>query len=485
MPYLRHPYVLRPHQESIIGELVLRVRRDGGTILADEMGLGKTLTSLVVSHECNSGVGYVLVIAPLCGISTWRGEIEGKIEGGLVIEMGSKEEGYIGTRSGGYILVTYDRLCSIYEKRRDFFDALMKYIKFMIVDEAHYIRNPRTRRYGVVRSIPDGIPRLVMTGTLLCNRLEDVCSLASIAIPTKPYGEIKFLREHLGEFRAEHVIMRKKSEVSGLGLPECTVERIIRPMTEWESVAYHGYLAGPVRQAYERLMCVLSTGDPVAIRRAFDVYNGSIRVLGMMTLHPELGLLTEAKKRGLDPESIYEYLIGCASTKMGLIMGALVAVVTSGGGKVVVASSSVVFLELLAYWGRRYHGIRGSIYDGTKTSKQRSTILGMYKGGSLDVLYVSTGACSVSVDLVGAGHMIICDTCLNPSMELQMIGRCHRMGMTCALRVYRVEMARTLDEVLVDTVHACKKNNMKAIESGGVGYGLVDLRGIYPLLNVN
>jgi hypothetical protein len=59
------------------------------------------------------------------------------------------------------------------------------------------------------------------------------------------------------------------------------------------------------------------------------------------------------------------------------------------------------------------------------------------------------------------------------------------MGMTCALRVYRVEMARTLDEVLVDTVHACKKNNMKAIESGGVGYGLVDLRGIYPLLNVN
>jgi SNF2 family DNA or RNA helicase len=313
-----------------------------------------------------------------------------------------------------------------------------------------------------------------MTGTLMCNRVEDVCSIASIAIPCLSYGDKKFLRANLEVFRREHVIMRKKADVLGLALPPYTLERVIRPMADWENVAYRARLTGSVRPAYENLMRALSSGNPRDIKRAFDVYNGSIRVLGMVTLHPELGRLTEAKKAHVDPVPIYENMIGNPSSKMSLIMGAIRSV----GSKVVVASSSVVFLELMEYWGRR-HGLRGAIYDGRKTSKQRSMLIGSYMSGGLDVLYISIGACSVSVNLVGTMHMILCDTCLNPSLELQTVGRCHRIGMTLPLRVYRVEMRGTLDEVLVDMVHERKRSNMRVLEGGGE---FQELRGLYPLL---
>jgi len=73
---------------------------------------------------------------------------------------------------------------------------------------------------------------------------------------------------------------------------------------------------------------------------------------------------------------------------------------------------------------------------------------------SIDVFLLSTRAGGLGVNLVAADTCIIFDSDWNPHMDLQAQDRCHRIGQTKTVMVYRLATASTVEEKVL---HAAKQ----------------------------
>merc|ERR1719440_2391117 len=68
---------------------------------------------------------------------------------------------------------------------------------------------------------------------------------------------------------------------------------------------------------------------------------------------------------------------------------------------------------------------------------------------SIDVFLLSTRAGGLGVNLVSADTCIIFDSDWNPHMDLQAQDRCHRIGQTKTVMVYRLATAGTVEQLVV------------------------------------
>ncbi len=126
-----------------------------GTLLADEMGLGKTVQAIALINAMKARK--VLVIAPAGLCLNWHNELDDWLE----------------VRPGQHVnVVSYNRAASLGEQ--DTWDLV-------IVDEAHYIKNPASQRSQLVQGIAKRCERtLLMTGTPIENRPVELWPLLQI-----------------------------------------------------------------------------------------------------------------------------------------------------------------------------------------------------------------------------------------------------------------------------------------------------------------
>merc|ERR1719359_1878224 len=73
---------------------------------------------------------------------------------------------------------------------------------------------------------------------------------------------------------------------------------------------------------------------------------------------------------------------------------------------------------------------------------------------SIDVFLLSTRAGGLGVNLVAADTVVIFDSDWNPHADLQAQDRCHRIGQTKKVIVYRLATAATVEEKVL---HAAKQ----------------------------
>ncbi|KAL8933277.1 MAG: hypothetical protein Q9211_005869 [Gyalolechia sp. 1 TL-2023] len=156
-------------------------------ILADEMGLGKTiqtislLAHLAVHHEV---WGPHLIIVPTSVMLNWEMEFKKFLPGFKVLtyygtqeERRQKRQGWV-SDSGRYnVWITSYQLASKDEqsfKRRAW--------HYMILDEAHNIKNFRSKRWQVLLTF-NTKARLLLTGTPLQNNLTELWSLLFFLMP--------------------------------------------------------------------------------------------------------------------------------------------------------------------------------------------------------------------------------------------------------------------------------------------------------------
>ena len=127
-----------------------------GVLIADEVGLGKTyIASALIREAVVEKRQRVLVVAP----ASLR---DGMWEGFL------KKQDF-GRKS--VILASYEDLA--FEK----LDHELDEFAMVVVDEAHYLRNPKTRRAEVFHKLLDSVPRknlVLLTATPINNSLEDL-----------------------------------------------------------------------------------------------------------------------------------------------------------------------------------------------------------------------------------------------------------------------------------------------------------------------
>ena len=82
------------------------------------------------------------------------------------------------------------------------------------------------------------------------------------------------------------------------------------------------------------------------------------------------------------------------------------------------------------------------------------------------VFILSTRSGGVGVNLTGADTVVFYDSDWNPTMDAQAQDRCHRIGQTRDVRIYRLISERTIEENILSKAMQKRALNDIAIEGG-------------------
>ena len=179
-------HTLREYQHVGLNWLVSCYDKALNGILADEMGLGKTIQtiSLLAYLACNHGIwGPHLIVVPTSVMLNWEVEFKKWAPAfkvltyfGTAKERKLKRQGWSKPNSFHVCITTY-RLIT-----QDQTVFRRKKWKYLILDEAHMIKNWRSQRWQTLLNF-NSKRRLLITGTPLQNDLMELWSLMHFLMP--------------------------------------------------------------------------------------------------------------------------------------------------------------------------------------------------------------------------------------------------------------------------------------------------------------
>ena len=151
-------------------------------IIGDEMGLGKTVEALaVLAHLRGKGKHHFVVVCPAAVVTNWMREVGSKsrLRAHRVHGVGREAAARAWDRNGGVAVTTFETLGWFGDHA-----ARQADLGCVVVDEAHYIKNPAAQRTGRTRRLLDATERAVLlTGTPLENRIDEFASLVGYLRP--------------------------------------------------------------------------------------------------------------------------------------------------------------------------------------------------------------------------------------------------------------------------------------------------------------
>lgn len=183
---------LRPYQKQGLNWLASLYNNNTNGILADEMGLGKTIQtiSLLSYLACEHHIwGPHLIIVPTSVMLNWEMEFKKFAPGFKVLTYYGSPQQRAMKRKGwnkpdafhvcitSYQLVVHDH--QSFKRRR---------WKYMILDEAHNIKNFRSTRWKALLNF-NTENRLLLTGTPLQNNLMELWSLLYFLMPSSKVNQ--------------------------------------------------------------------------------------------------------------------------------------------------------------------------------------------------------------------------------------------------------------------------------------------------------
>lgn len=221
-------------------------------ILGDEMGLGKTIEALaVMAHLHGEGERYFLVVCPASVLVNWAHEVErhSKLSAHRIHGMDRSVNLRTWVRRGGVGITTFASLKSLA------LDDLN--VALIVVDEAHYLKNPSAQRTKEVRRrLTDTGRALFLTGTPMENRVEEFRTLVDHLQPDVARG----IPTMVG--LAGAAAFRKAVAPAYLRRNQVDVLEELPPLIETEDWVQ---LEGEDRIAYLR---AVASGNFMAMRRA-------------------------------------------------------------------------------------------------------------------------------------------------------------------------------------------------------------------------
>lgn len=187
---------LRPFQHAGV-EYILKNRR---VLLGDDMGLGKTLQSIAAVEALNAYP--VLIITPASLKYNWLREYQKWLpehaESVLVLNGGKASPKQ--TKAAHIIIANYEML-----KPHQWLWSVPW--KAVIVDESHYIKNPKTKRTNFVLDITKDVENVILlSGTPVLNRpIELAPQLSCLRVLETNFGGFwRFAHRYCGATKGEY-----------------------------------------------------------------------------------------------------------------------------------------------------------------------------------------------------------------------------------------------------------------------------------------
>ena len=452
---------LRPYQQEGVSWLQFLREYDLAGILADDMGLGKTiqtLAHLLVEKESGRADRPSLVVAPTSLMTNWRQEAtrfapDLRV---LVLHGLDRKSEFDRIADHDLVLTTYPLL------PRDLPTLLEHEFHYVILDEAQFIKNARTK-YAQGACQLKARHRLCLTGTPMENHLGELWSLFQFLLPGFLGDELGFnsrfrrpIEKHGDSARREVLIrrvapflLRRRKEQVALELP---------PKTE---ITQTVELGGAQRDLYEsvRLAMHAKVREEVAkkgLSRSHIVVLDALLKLRQICCHPQLLSLPGAKK-------VRE------SAKLDLLLELLETMIAEGR-RVLLFSQFTSMLALIEEQLKcrqtRYVILTGSTRD-------RATPVEQFQKGEVPLFLISLKAGGTGLNLTAADTVIHYDPWWNPAVENQATDRAHRIGQSKQVFVYRLIAEGTVEEKIA----ALQVRKRELVEGllNAEGTGKVDL----------
>lgn len=453
---------LRDYQIDGFRFLMRLATAELGACLADDMGLGKTVQALAVLLA-RAGEGPALVVAPTSVIGNWRREAE-RFAPRLNLRVygdGDRAEALSELRAGDLLLVSYGLLAGSAEA----FAA--RRFASLVLDEAQAIKNPATQRAQAVRGL-DAAFRLACTGTPMENHLGELWSLFRVLNPGLLGSEEQFRRrfltplerdprgperEVLRRLLAPFLLRRTKAEVLSELPPRTEIVLQVEPSAEEARL-----LAALRRQAIDKLR---GEGGPIEQRRMHIL--AELTRLRRAACHPQL----------VAPE------LGLASSKLEQLVELLAELVDNRHRSLVFSQ----FTDYLAIVRRRleHEGISYQYLDGSTPQKARDAEVAAFQEGQGEVFLLSLKAGGVGLNLTAADYVIHLDPWWNPAVEQQASDRAHRIGQTRPVTVYKLVLAGSIEEQILD-LHGSKRELVDQVIGDSTGGAPVSAEDLLELL---
>lgn len=363
------------------------------TILGDEMGLGKTVEALaMLCHLRTLGSTHFMVVCPASVMANWEHEImrhTGLERTWRLHGMGRDRMVQQWARPGGVGITTFDTLRALP------FPPLRP--AAVVVDEAHYVKNPEALRTHAVRLWLANTDRsLLMTGTPMENRVE----------------EFRTLVHHIRPEVAATV--RTTDGVVGAD----AFRKAVAPI----------YLRRNQADVLDELPPKIETADWLSLEGpALDVYRGAVAERNFMAMRRAAFLTNRAED----------------SPKLTRLLE-IAEEAVDNDRKVVVFS---YFRDVIA----RVHSALGLLAAGSLTGSVAATDrqrlvddFSARRGPAVLVSQIEAGG--VGLNIQAASVVVLTEPQWKPSTEDQAISRCHRMGQVRPVEVHRLLTENSVDE---------------------------------------
>ena len=445
-------------------------------ILADEMGLGKTLQSISVlgyMSEFRGVDGPHIVVVPKSTMPNWMNEFKRwcpklrtiKLHGNKAsrketIEAHLKAGVREADRKWDVVVTSYEMCileCNTLKKLP---------WKYLILDEAHRVKNENSRLSKVLRQFSVQY-RVLLTGTPLQNNLHELWALLNFLLPEIFHSSEDFdewfdlagtddddakrkLVGQLHKILKPFMLRRLKADVA----------KCIPPKTEL--LLYTG-LSKMQQQLYKKtLMREMSTLQGTESGSKSKLCN-IVMQLRKACNHPYL--FNGAEDRSLDPMG--DHLItNCGKL---CLLDKLLPKLKEQGSRVLIFSQMTRLLDIL----EDYSVIRGHKYcriDGQTDYERRAQQIDAYNAPESEyfMFLLSTRAGGLGINLATADTVIIYDSDWNPQVDLQAQDRAHRIGQTKPVHVYRLVTENTIEEKIIERAEMKLRLDAVIVQQGRI-----------------
>lgn len=372
---------LLPHQREGVESLL-----GGKRLLCDEMGVGKTMQALAFASILQRHLSWTVgVVCPSYLKEVWRRAAEGWVE----VEVHSY---------------------SLMARRPERYDLYL-------LDEAHYIKSPGSKRSKVLRKLCRKAHALLLTGTPQKNRPNEIWSLLNALKLGPTWGE--WVRRYCDA---------KKNPFGGMDTRGASLQGEM-----W------AYLEG--QMVRRRSLEVLSL--PEKQRALFHLQvplSGKMR--GKFKRWKEINRaeLTERSERERK-KLIMELYILTGEAKIPFIAEYLRGV----EGPFLVFGVHVKVLESL---GASFPGDSWVLHGGVP-AEERQACVDRFQRGEGRCLFLSIGACSTGLTITRASRVIFAEWPFSPGDLEQAEARAWRLGQTSEVEITYLHAEGTLDTWLV------------------------------------
>lgn len=406
-----------------------------GGFIADEMGLGKTI--MMIGTMFVNFLPHTLIVVPPVLIQQWFKEIY-KASGHKAIMYYGGNKKHITQDElfrSPIVLTTYNMLLPD--------DCLLKNIAWnrVIFDEAHHLRNSNTRRFYTCKQIKARVCWLV-TGTPVQNKKKDFYNLCCAAgMKSTFYKDPDNLR-----VISKNFVLRRTKQQVGINLPPVLKKECIVPWNNKQemmlSEEIHSLLPNQTFVSNSKRRKITKVfGKPSVLTALLRARQSCIMPELMrkdMEAWSSLGLI---KRESLEALSY--------SSKLDAVIKLMLERKDNGKGKIVFCHFQS---EIDSIAQRLLEGGMSKVitYDGRNSGGHNLATLA--EPADALVIQIQTGCEGLNLQH-NFSEIYFVSPHWNPCVEDQAIARCHRIGQTKPVYVFKFEMCgfpKGEDETSID-----------------------------------